>query len=170
MKAVVVVVVAGLCGCARDSMLFYETTRTRSAECAIRSNGEFCAEPEQFAAPVSEVWSVEVKDEVTRLFADEEVWVLDPLAEGEDPFVVRRTSSKASSVSSGAGPCTTTTTRDVSFTADGVDLVGELKTETRLEGPEACGSTPVGERTTDDIVGFAEFIDPASGETLPVGP
>jgi hypothetical protein len=155
---VVVVVVVGLLlasACSRNSITFYETTRTRSQECAIRSTGEFCAEPEQFDAPVIDVWTIEVNEDITRLYVDEEVWVLDALAEGEDPFVAERTASKASSIASGAGPCTTTTTRDLQFRADGANLDGQLKTRTVLDGPEACGSTPVGERTTDNLQGFA---------------
>ncbi|MDP2340676.1 MAG: hypothetical protein Q8O67_06950 [Deltaproteobacteria bacterium] len=154
-RAAVVVVALGLGSCARDSVIFYETTRTRTVECDIRSTGEFCAEPEQFDAPVIDVWAVEVTKQIARLYVDEEVWVLDPLAEGEDPFAVERTASKASSIASGAGPCTTTTTRFVQFRADGANLDGQLQTQTILEGPEACGSTPVGERTTDNLSGVA---------------
>ncbi len=143
-------------GCARDSLTFYKTTRTRTAECAIRDNGEFCAEPEQFSAPVIDVWAVEITDKIARLFVDEEVWVLDPVAEGEDPFAVERSASKASSTATGSGPCTTTTTRAVAFFADGANLAGTLKTQTVLEGPESCGNTPVGERTTDELVGVLD--------------
>ena len=151
----VVVVGAVVFGCAPPVLVFYETTRTRSAECLIRSNGEFCAEPEEFAAPVIEVWTLEVTDRVSRVFVDEEVWVIDPLPEGEPPFAAFRTAARSISVASGVEPCTTTTTQNLGFTADDKSLSGELKTETRLEGPAACGNTPVGERTTDELAGVA---------------
>ena len=86
----VVVVGAVVFGCAPPVLVFYETTRTRSAECLIRSNGEFCAEPEEFAAPVIEVWTLEVTDRVSRVFVDEEVWVIDPLPPSAPPRVRSR--------------------------------------------------------------------------------
>ncbi len=166
----VVVPVVGGASCGGDSVVFYEVTRTRSEECTIRSNGEFCVEPDQFDPPRVEVWTIEVQEHVSRVFVDEEVWILDPLPDDADDETTRlatRTSSRSRVVTDGAGPCTATTTEDLSFTADRADFNGELAIRSVIEGPEACGTTPVGERTLDDLKGRA-FTDPDN--TLPVGP
>lgn len=148
-------VVVGAVGCVDNSTVFYEVTSARVEECAIRANGEFCVEPDQFDPPETTVWTVELGDKVSRLVVDEEVWVLDPLDEGEDPFQATHTSTRSSIVTSGNGPCTSTKSEALSFSADGTDFGGSLRVETVLSGPEACGDTPVGERSEDDLAGSA---------------
>jgi hypothetical protein len=159
------VVAAGCAGCAADDVVFYEVTRSRVEECAIRSNGEFCVEPEQFDPPETTVWTVEIQEHVSRLFVDEEVWVLDPLAEGDDPYAVEQSASRDSTVTSGAGPCTSTKSETISFSADRTTFSGSLFSQTVLSGPAACGDTPVGERSEDELAGSAFTAD-----GVPVGP
>jgi hypothetical protein len=149
----VVVLVALTSGCGSPGLLFYDVLRTRTEQCSIRSNGEFCVEPDQFAAPVLEAWAVDLREDGDVLFVAEEAWVLAPLADGVDPWATPRTASRRKVVTAGAALCTTTETTTIEFVADGTTLVGSLRTATRLDGPAACGATPVGERVVEDLNG-----------------
>ncbi len=148
-------------GCGGDGIGFFEVVRTRLEECAIRSNGEFCVEPEQFDPPVVEVWSVDVRADTAVLYLDEEVWILDDLPDGADKATTPRTATKTSVVIDGATSCRSDASRTVSFISDisvsafGTtgSLQGSLTSRSVLTGPASCGSTPVGERTVDDVVG-----------------
>lgn len=153
-------------GCSSDDIVFYEVIRARDEECSIRSTGEFCVEPEQFTPPDTSVWTVEFTPTGSRVFADEEVWVLDATEEGADLRQTDHTASRASARTSGNGPCTSTREEKLTFHADGDIFRGTLETQTVLTGPEACGSTPVGERVKDTLKGSSTTSD---GVTL-VGP
>lgn len=159
--AFVVVVVGALAGCSAPTTVFYEVTTSRTEECAIRVNGEFCVEPEQFDPPVATVWTVEFPHEAerpARLYVDEEVWVLDPIDEGKDPYASSHTASRSSIVTSGNG-CTSTKSEALQFTADRTNFTGTLSTSTVLTGPAACGDTPVGQRTENDLAGASVTAD-----------
>ena len=163
---VLVVVGGSFAGCARDDVVFYEVTEARVEECAIRSNGEFCVEPDQFDPPRTTVWTVEFNvDKASLLVVDEEVYVLDGGEDGEDPKKTEQTATRSNAVTSGAGPCTSTREETLRFVADGATLTGSLDVKSVLTGPEACGSTPVGERTSDTLAGSAITAD-----GFPVGP
>ena len=161
MSPVLVGLAIGFAGCAGDGIDFFEVVRSRVDECAIRSNGEFCVEPEQFDPPTVEVWSVETRADVALLYVDEEVWVLDPLADDADPATVERTATKTSVVIDGLSGCRTDAVRAVTFlsvvnrSAFGTtgSLDGNVSVRSVLTGPESCGSTPVGERTVDVVSG-----------------
>jgi len=153
-------------GCGSDDIVFYEVVRAREEECSIRSTGEFCVEPEQFTPPDVSVWTVEFTPAGSRLFVDEEVWVLEPVEEGTDPRTSQHKSKRTSSRTSGNGPCTSTREESLSFRADGDVFRGTLDIQTVLTGPEACGSTPVGDRVSDSLKGSSTTSD---GLTL-VGP
>ncbi len=161
MSPVLVGLAIGFAGCAGDGIDFFEVVRSRVDECAIRSNGEFCVEPEQFDPPTVEVWAVETRAEVALLYVDEEVWVLDPLPGDADPATVERTATKTSVVIDGLTGCRTDAVREVGFlsvvtrSAFGTTgtLDGSLSVRSVLTGPESCGSTPVGERTVDVVSG-----------------
>lgn len=160
-------VIAG-CDFGPADIVFYEVTSTRDEQCAIRSNGEFCLEEEeQFDPPVFTVWGIEDGEESDRLYVDEEVWVLDPLAEGEDPLLTTRTANRSRIITEGDGPCRATTIELLSFKADQVTFEGTFERTAVIDGPAACGETPVGERTVDDLEGTA-FSD--GDRTRPVGP
>lgn len=134
---------------------FYEVTRVRSEECAIRANGEFCAEPEQFDPPVVEVWTVSQASDTPTLYVDEEVWVLAPLSDDEDPATASRTASRRSVVTDGNSGCTTTRLRDLDFVTGDSGLSGTMRESSVLEGPPSCGDTPAGQRTVDTLSGTA---------------
>ncbi len=158
----------GAVGCAPPRTSFYEVTTSRTEECAIRVNGEFCVEEDQFDPPVTTVWTIEFPSEKgrpSRLYVDEEVWVLDAIGEDDDPYDVAHSSSRSLIVTSGNGPCTSTKTEELRFKADRLDLNGTLSTSTVLAGPAACGDTPVGERTENDLAGAS-----VTGDGVAVGP
>jgi hypothetical protein len=138
--------------CADGSLVFYEVLRARTAECLIRANGEFCVEEDQFDPPSVEVWSVEARDGRSILYANEEVWVLDPLPD-DAPASTPQSTTKASVVIDGQSGCRTDAMTTVEFVADTNTLQGTLTSRTVTTGPESCGSTPVGERSVDDVVG-----------------
>lgn len=147
------VAVATLVGaCSGPDILFYEVLRTREEECAIRQNGEFCVEPEQFEAPVLEVWSVEEHDDRSLLYINEEVWLLEPLPDDADATTPHTATKRQISVV-GAGGCTNTSIRSVRFVADNAGFAGTFSSESVLEGPASCGATPSGERFRDDVSG-----------------
>ncbi len=148
--AVVVVVMAS--SCYGDGIQFYQVLRERSEECLIRENGEFCVEPDQFDPPSSEVWSVETREGVNLLVANEEVWVLDPIAEDDDPRQVSLTATKDSLIINGNSGCRTDAIKSVTFTADGQEFVGELRARSVLTGGAGCGTN--GQRTVDRVIGF----------------
>ncbi len=157
MKRVLLAVAAlSMAGCGvagSDGIIFYESVRARSEECTIRSNGEFCVEPDQFDPPVTEVWGVHVRSDATLLYLDEVVWVMDAQADGADPFADPHTTTRSSTQSDGSSGCTTTRVETITFVADGTALTGTVTARTVLEGPATCGDTPVGERTIDDVNG-----------------
>lgn len=138
--------------CADGTLVFYEVVRARTAECAIRANGEFCVDEEQFDPPSVEVWSVEAREGRSILYANEEVWVLEPLP-ADAPTSTPQSTTKASVVVDGQSGCRTDAVRTVEFVADGTTFQGTLSSRTVTTGPEACGSTPVGERSVDDVAG-----------------
>jgi hypothetical protein len=140
-------------GCRGEGITFYEVVRSRVEECLIRDNGEFCVEPDQFDPPSREVWSTETRGEQLLLYFAEEIWLLEPLAQGADPALTSRTATKDSFVVDGQGGCRTDLTRTVSFVADGEVFSGSLSSRSVLTGPASCGSTPVGERTLDNVAG-----------------
>lgn len=149
---VVLLALGAGCSPAAD-IAFYESVRARAEECTIRSNGEFCVEPEQFDAPVTEVWAVQVRSDATLLFLNEDVWVMDQQADGADPFTDPHRAERTSTLTDGTSGCTTTRTTSITFVADGVALTGTVESRTVLEGPTACGDTPVGDRTRDTVTG-----------------
>jgi hypothetical protein len=142
-----------LSSCINDGLVFYEVVRSRVTECLIRANGEFCVEPDQFDPPSVEVWTIETRAERTILYANEEVWILDVLPEDADPATTPRTTSKASVVVDGETGCRTDAVRTVEFIADRDAFDGTLTSRTVTTGPAACGSTPVGDRSVDSVVG-----------------
>jgi hypothetical protein len=151
----VALVVTGTAGCGPRGLVFYDVTRTRVEECAIRSNGEFCAEPDQFEPPLIENWGVDARDDGGFLYLAGEAWVLAPLPANADPRVTPRTATRERTVASGDALCSTLTTGVVEFLADDLALTGTYRATTRLDGPPACGATPVGERVVEDLVGSA---------------
>jgi hypothetical protein len=150
----VVVAIATVAGCAPRGLTFYDVERTRREQCAIRSNGEFCVEPEQFDPPLIEAWAIDLGDDADVLYVDQEAWVLDPLRDGEDPRTTSRTATRRQVIATGDALCTTTELRSVEFVADGRGLTGTYRASSRLEGPPACGATPVGERFVEDLAGL----------------
>ncbi len=144
--------IAASLGCLDGGMVFYEVVRARSAECLIRANGEFCVEEDQFDPPSVEVWSVEARRGRSILYANEEVWVLDPLPD-DAPSGTPEAATKASVVLDGQTGCRTDAERAVEFIADGLNFQGTLTSRAVTTGPESCGSTPVGERSVDDVRG-----------------
>ena len=154
MKRILLVAVASSAACTNaDGITFYESVRARSEECAIRSNGEVCVEPDQFDPPVTEVWGVHLRSDATLLYLDEEVWVMDAQPEGSSPTTDAHTTTRSSTQTDGSSGCTTNRVETITFVADGGVLVGTVTATTVLEGPEACGDTPVGERTIDVVNG-----------------
>lgn len=139
--------------CASEGLAFYEVVRARVTECLIRANGEFCVEPDQFDPPSIEVWTVETRADRTILYANEEVWVLDALPDDADPATTPRATEKASVVINGETGCRTDAVRAVEFIADGSGFDGTLTSRSVTTGPAACGSTPVGDRSVDSVVG-----------------
>jgi hypothetical protein len=154
LSVAVAVVVACVSGCRPEGLVFYDVTRTRSEQCSIRSDGRFCVEPEQFAAPVTESWGVEFGRVASVLYVDEQVRVLEPIDAEQDPYTTVRKTTQSRIVSSGAAQCTTTTAETITFIADGAELTGTLRASTTLEGPSACGATPVGEDFVEDLAGI----------------
>jgi hypothetical protein len=142
-----------LTACGPAGLIFYDVERTRTEQCTIRSNGEFCVEPEQFGPPVFEAWAVEFADDVDRLHIGTETWPLDPLVDGADPATTPRTATRQQIVSTGDGGCVTTTNRSVEFFANDQVLQGTFRATTRIDGPPACGATPVGDRFVDTLSG-----------------
>jgi hypothetical protein len=155
MKYLLLLLVLSLTGCnnSNDGITFYEAVRARSEECTIRSNGEFCVEPDQFDPPVTEVWAVHVRSDATLLYLDEEVWVMDPQAEDASAFADAHTTTRSSTQTDGSAGCTTTRVGTITFVADGTSLTGTVASRTVLEGPASCGDTPIGERTVDIVTG-----------------
>ena len=139
--------------CSTDGLVFYEVVRARVAECLIRSNGEFCVEPDQFDPPSVEVWTVETRADRTILYANEEVWILDALPDDADPTTTPQSTEKVSVVLNGDTGCRTDTIRSVLFIADSDVFDGTLTSRTVTTGPAACGSTPVGDRRVDSVIG-----------------
>lgn len=139
----------GACRC--DSFRFYEVTRARVEECDILPQGELCDEPEGFAPPVVETWSVERVAEQIRVYVDEEVWVANAQDPEDDPDFI--TASKLEVDTREPGPCVSTTTRSFEIIADFQGLAGEIAERTRLDGPEECGETPTGLRTRARVDG-----------------
>jgi hypothetical protein len=144
---------ASLCSCGSGGLEFYEVLRSRVTECLIRVNGEFCVEPDQFDPPSLEVWTLEERDGRSILYVSEEVWILDVLPEDADPATTPRATTKASVVIDGQTGCRTDAERSVSFIADRNGFEGTLTSRSVTTGPAACGSTPVGLRTVDDVIG-----------------
>lgn len=142
-----------LSSCGGGGLDFYEVVRSRVTECLIRANGEFCVEPDQFDPPSLEVWTVEARDGRTILYANEEVWLLDALPADADPATTPRSTTKASVSIDGQTGCRTDAVRTVSFVADRNGFQGTLTSRSVTTGPAACGSTPIGERSVDDVVG-----------------
>lgn len=145
-------VTTGLGGaCAFDGLRFYEVTRTPTDECDIRPQGEFCVTVEELSPPTFEIWSVERHGDEVRVFVDDEVWVAQPPGEGDEAELV--VADKLEVVTAEPGPCTTETVRSLSVLATADDITGTLGDKVRLEGPEACGETPLGKRTQSRIDG-----------------
>jgi hypothetical protein len=155
MKRLMLLAVLSSAGCTNsyDGITFYESVRARSEECSIRSNGEFCVEPDQFDPPVTEVWGVHLRSDATLLYLGEEVWVMDAQPDGADPRADAHTTSRSSTQTDGSSGCTTTRVESITFVADGTALTGTVTNRTVLEGAAACGDTPVGERTIDVVNG-----------------
>lgn len=144
-------VMVALSGCQCDSFRFYEVTRAAVDECDILPQGEFCDEEgEGLSAPVFEIWAVEQRGDETRVIVDEEVW----MAVAVNPDTPDQLSASKLEVSTvEPGPCTTTTTRSFVIIADAAQLTGEFEASTRLTGPDDCGETPRGQRSTATLAG-----------------
>lgn len=149
LAALVLVVACG--ACRFDTFRFYDVTRARTEECDILPQGELCDEPEGFAPPVDEVWAVEHVGEQVRVYVDEEVWVANPATAEGDPDFIAATKLEVSARE--PGPCTTTRSRSFEILASFEGLTGEIAERSRLDGPEECGETPTGLRTTSRLDG-----------------
>jgi hypothetical protein len=156
-RGVALAAVALAPACNGDHAIFYDVVQTRTEECAIRSNGEFCAEPEQFSPPVVTVWMIEHTDTVSRVYVDEEVFVLSPLAEGEDPLVAELTGERRAVFVE--NNCTTTRDETLRVRADKSVLSGSLARKSVVTGPASCGATPSGERSVDALEGSTTTAD-----------
>lgn len=132
-------------GCRCDTFRFYDVVRERVEECDILPQGELCDEPEGFAPPVQEVWTVERVGEEIRVYVNEEVWVAKPQDPDADPDFI--TADKLEVATRDPGPCVSTTTRSFEIMATFDSLTGEIAERTRIDGPEECGQTPTGLRT-----------------------
>jgi hypothetical protein len=120
----------------------YGVTKTPTADCIIRFNGEFCDEEERLPPPTSETWAAETVDDKTILYIGEETWIADG-TEGERRVVKLERS--------GRELCTTTSTRTLVFEIIETDegtaaLVGTFEDKVRVDGPTVCGETPFGTR------------------------
>jgi len=142
----------GACSC--DTFRFYQVTRSIQEECDIRPNGEFCDEPEGFSPPVDEVWTVERVGDEIRVYVDEEVWVADPRDPAQDANFI--TAEKLEIAAREPGPCVTTTTRNFAILADNSALTGTIDERSRIEGPDDCGETPTGLRTSSRLDGVID--------------
>lgn len=131
----------GLTGC--EGVELYDVTRTSLEQCEIRPNGEFCGDT---APAVSQLFAVERRETHTFVHFEEETWVAEG-TEGE------RAVEKLDLVTREPGPCTTTLRRTLRFSENGADFTGTLEIATRVEGPEACGETPRGERSVYSLAG-----------------
>lgn len=121
----------------------FDVIRTPVADCEIRPAGEFCGD---VGDSVNQVIAVERKDEVTVLYFDEETWVAEGVTGPRDVL-------KETRVTRDPGPCTSTQRAELEFDEDGANFTGSLQLSTRIEGPDACGETPRGERRLFSLTG-----------------
>jgi hypothetical protein len=121
----------------------YDVVRTPVADCEIRPTGEFCGD---VGAAVNQVFAVERKEATTVLYFDEQTWVADGIT-GE------RSVLKETQVTRDPGPCTSLRRAELAFDEDGANFTGTLEISTRIEGPDACGETPRGERRLFSLTG-----------------
>lgn len=128
-------------GC--ESFELYDVMRTSVLECDVRPNGEFCGDP---LPPSTQLFAVERREAFTLVHFDEETWIADGI-EGERSVV------KADQTTREPGPCTTSLRRTLKFDENGQTFTGTLEIATRVEGPEACGETPRGERSVYSLSG-----------------
>jgi len=147
------VVSTAVAACGPQGIVFYDVLRERTEQCSIRSNGEFCVEPEQFAAPVVEAWALDQRADAHLLFVGEQTWVLAPLPDDADPWTAPRIARREQVAPAGAALCTTIEVQSVEVVANGQTLTGTFAGSARLEGPAACGATPVGERFLESLTG-----------------
>lgn len=143
LRALLVVAAVG-CSAGCEGIELYEVTRTAVLECDVRPNGEFCGD---LPTPLVQVFAVERREAHTLLYFDEETWVADGI-DGERSVV------KMDQTTRDPGPCTTTLRRALEFSENGEELSGTLEVASRIEGPEACGETPRGERSVFSLTGF----------------
>jgi hypothetical protein len=136
LRATCLAVLAPLALCACADIQLYKVVRAPVADCEIRPSGEFCGD---LGPAVEQVIAVERKDATTVLYFDEETWIANDI-DGE------RRVLKETRVTRDPGPCTSTLRKQLSFDENGQALQGSLEISTRLEGPDACGETPRGER------------------------
>lgn len=140
---VLAVVWPALAGC--GGIELYDVRRTPTLDCEIRPSAEFCGD---LGAAVDQVFAVERKADTTVLYFDEETWTADGIAGV-------RAVLKETRVTRDPGPCTSTQRAELTFDEDGASLSGTLEVSTRIEGPDACGETPRGERRQYSLTGLA---------------
>jgi len=138
-----------LVGC--SPLVRYEVFRTPVEDCEIRPNGEFCDEVDQLPSPTIEIWVVELLPdaEQTILYINDETWIADGI-EGDRTTIKERRQSR--------NQCTTTTRRTLEFDEDGQALIGVYTESLRVEGPEACGDAPFGDRQRADLTGASGLV------------
>jgi hypothetical protein len=137
---------------------YYRVDRTNIEECSIRPDGEFCKSEDQFQPDTNEGWSLHIDGTETTLFIDETAWRLDPLADDADPLTADRAGKRLVKESREPGPCTTTTEQLVRLSVTQERIAGDLRSRRVVEGPEACGATPSGDRIVQDITGLADGV------------
>jgi hypothetical protein len=133
----------------------FRVLQTPIEDCSLRPNGEFCKEPEQFRAPKTTSLTVDIGPALGRVFLEESIYLLDAAAEGVDPLTAERTGSRRFVETREPGPCTSSIEETIRFTVTGEAFSGELRSRNVLNGPQACGATPIGERTTITLSGTA---------------
>lgn len=133
---------SALTGC--GGLRLYEVTLTPSVRCEITPMGDRCRDPEPL--PLTETFALEQTEGRTAVHAGSRTF----WAEGTSETLRAHRVVKETRL---PGPCTTTTTEVLEFTADGAQLTGTLKRTVEIGGPPACGETPRGERFEYTVAG-----------------
>jgi hypothetical protein len=106
----------------------------------------------QLDPPVQETWAIERTGTRSFVYIDDVVWVVDaPAANAPSNAPLVATTQEV--VTKDPGPCTTTSTANLTFTADDTTFTGTLNLESRLDGPSACGNVPSGQKRVESVAG-----------------
>ena len=89
-------------------------------------------------------------DEVGRIVVEAEFLPIADGIEGDRTTIKERRQSR--------NQCTTTTRRTLEFDEDGQALIGVYTESFRVEGPEACGDAPFGDRQRADLTGASGLV------------